>query len=568
MKNKNLSIEISNIKSINDFSMNFDLKPGLICLVGANGTGKSTILNAISLLMNPNKINTIFFDEKRDESCLKIVLNNKECVWNKDNGKWVKNGDIDVIKGFFESGIIYGNRFVNSSIRVINKYCQHYENINVDDLIDAQDFIYKNLGKILKGNEYYYKGLKTITKSMLNKQAKIIDNNSENYLLKKEKPFLLLKNSGYITQYKMSSGEYLLLKILDYIYYRITYNTDKSSRNEPFLIIIDEVEIALHPSSQKRFIQFCNQVSKENNICIIFSTHSRDIISNLNENQIYMLDYYIDSGNIKVTNPCYPNYAMRGIYEPSGYDYIIFVEDSLAKKIVLETISNGDLSKNKLINVSALGGWREVLNFTHEFKLNGMFNTSKVIIVLDGDVKDKFLKEYGSPCCTCNYHSFIKDNKNKVEECGLTLPKLDCNVVNNRYPYYHDVTFLPISSLEKEFKTKLVTNPDYDFICALETMNFFNNLAISDLVAQYKEKADEYFSTENFKKKGKEQIIDNYDLDGKILWRLIVKNTNHNLGVNELISYLCKLFPTSEDKLLKEAWSKFEKDLTNLLKKS
>ncbi|WP_312624901.1 AAA family ATPase [Scandinavium sp.] len=219
-----------------------------------------------------------FFDEKRATSSLSIKLGRDECTWAQSSGKWSESGDLAEIKGFHEPGIIYGSRFINSSLHVINNYCSHYVSFSEKDLSDAPDFVFKNLGKILKGNENYYKGLKTITKADLNRQAKAIQKEPENFLIRTERPFLLKKDSGFITQYKMSSGEYLLLKILDYIYYRITYASDKNNNKEPFLIIIDEVEIALHPSSQKRFIQFCNKVSREHGICIIFSTHSRDII--------------------------------------------------------------------------------------------------------------------------------------------------------------------------------------------------------------------------------------------------------------------------------------------------
>jgi len=50
------------------------------------------------------------------------------------------------------------------------------------------------------------------------------------------------------------------------------------------------------------------------------------------------------------------------------------------------------------VNVLALGGWREVLRFANEFKVNGLFHNTKIVIVLDGDIKSNFYKKFGSPC--------------------------------------------------------------------------------------------------------------------------------------------------------------------------
>lgn len=162
---------------------------------------------------------------------------------------------------------MYGNRFNNSSLNVINKCCDYYASFNEDLMTNASDFIVENLGKILKGNKDYYRGLKTLTKTMFLSQRREMKSkeqkcdeipnqskqkDTDSYLIRKVRPFLLLKDSGYITQYQMSSEAYLLLNILDYIYYRITYPSKQSlNSNDLFIIIIDEIEIALHPSSQK-----------------------------------------------------------------------------------------------------------------------------------------------------------------------------------------------------------------------------------------------------------------------------------------------------------------------------
>lgn len=579
---KKLTVNIKDVKSISELSLSIDLKPGLICFVGANGSGKSTILNVLSQVVEGGRIDKYFSDEKRNTSEIVIKLGDEQCIWGKVNNKWVQQGSIKQYKGFLESGVVYGNRFNNSSLNVINKYCDYYASFDEKLMTNASDFIVENLGKILKGNKDYYRGLKTLTKKMFVSQRREIKSkelecdgrlnqskqkDTDFYLIRKVRPFLLLKDSGYITQYQMSSGEYLLLNILDYIYYRITYPSKQSlNSNDPFIIIIDEIEIALHPSSQKRLIQFCNEMSQKNNICIIFSTHSREIISSLKPEQILLIDSHLNTGKLTITTPCYPYYAIRGVYEAAGYDYIVCVEDELAKKIVTETIKKLNLSKNKRVNVLALGGWREVLRFANEFKVNGLFHNTKIVIVLDGDIKSNFYKEFGSPCRTCNYMLFLETNQEIVRQHCDKVPQLNKNIVKDPYPIYQDVTFLPISSLEKEVRNRIVLNSDYDLIASLNCLDYFGGKAVSELIVEYECKSQDYFSTENFKRKGQEAKLINFDTDGKILWRLLTSNLSEYLAISDLVAYFCNVLPRMEERTT-DSWSQFEQNLQILLQK-
>ncbi|WP_114078280.1 AAA family ATPase, partial [Escherichia coli] len=59
---KKLSININDVKSISELSLSIDLKSGLICFVGANGSGKSTILNVLSQVVEGSRIDKYFSD--------------------------------------------------------------------------------------------------------------------------------------------------------------------------------------------------------------------------------------------------------------------------------------------------------------------------------------------------------------------------------------------------------------------------------------------------------------------------------------------------------------------------
>ena len=65
------------------------------------------------------------------------------------------------------------------------------------------------------------------------------------------------------------------------------------------------------------------------------------------------------SGKIKVKNPCHPAYAARTIYQEDGYDFLILVEDFLAKRIIQEIIDNNKSIDNNKLNIYFTIRWLE-----------------------------------------------------------------------------------------------------------------------------------------------------------------------------------------------------------------
>ena len=76
------------------------------------------------------------------------------------------------------------------------------------------------------------------------------------------------------------------------------------------------------------------------------------------------------------------------MYIHDGFDYIILVEDVLAKYIVDTTIKKLGLNSSKLINILPIGGWENVLKFQREVNMTNTFGIgTKVFSILDGDIQ-------------------------------------------------------------------------------------------------------------------------------------------------------------------------------------
>ncbi len=88
----------------------------------------------------------------------------------------------------------------------------------------------------------------------------------------------------------------------------------------------------------------------------------------------------------------------RCFFRHDGYDWLVLVEDELAKIVVENVIGQLKLSDSKLIHVTPAGGWNNVLALQYDlFKHNVLGVGKNIISILDGDIKEE-----------CNSHTLYK----------------------------------------------------------------------------------------------------------------------------------------------------------------
>lgn len=102
---------------------------------------------------------------------------------------------------------------------------------------------------------------------------------------------------------------------------------------------------------------------------VVFSTHSTEIINRIEADNIFMLED--NNGAITSLNPCYPNYAIRNLYVPNGYDFIILVEDELARAVVERLIRTNNMCESRLWHVVPSGDWAQTLKLQNDIKVVG-----------------------------------------------------------------------------------------------------------------------------------------------------------------------------------------------------
>lgn len=483
-------MEINNIKNIKNAKLTIPMDRGIYGIIGNNGTGKSTIMTCLAQTLFSHSLDSLRSEDVTDNSYVTFKEENRITSWKQDNScKWrsiQKAKERIHFNGMYEGSLFYGTRFNDS--KIVDDLLASSQ-IKEEDIVEADDYIKNKLSFILHGNFDYYRDLKRIRNKGI---AKKLDLENTPY-------FQEVKNI-LISQYRMSSGECLLISLLHFIYNAIVRRS--LPQDKPIIMLIDEIELALHPKAVNRLLDLLNELIKEHhNLVVILTSHSPEIIRRIRPANLFQIELSPEkNGTLIVNNPCYPSYAIRDVYMHDGFDYVILVEDDLARTIVKSIIDEKNLNISKLINILPVGGWTNVLKLQHELYMNSTFGVgTKIFSILDGDIKE-----------------LTKDNK---------YPKL----------------FIPIGSVEKFLKKVLVTDVNLEIKKELND-KFFYVTSLDTILEEY--------IKEN---KGK-------DKDGKILYKRIYNDLEQrSIEESTFIETLCKTSRKYID------FSKFEEDLKNFL---
>ena len=437
-----LIMDIKNVKSIKNIRFSFPLEKGLYAITGENASGKSTLVACASTVFFRMPM-IDYFGRPSSTASIEFTMGEAFRKWEYSNGKWNGTSSKEKmgINGFYEGSIIFGNRFKDTNMDALRTL----DKIQSDDVVIADQFISENLGIILHDNPRYYNTLYSI-KERIKREKNLIGH-----------PFFWKGDDGkYISQARMSTGENLLITILHSLNLRRMHRL-KFDDGRPFIIFLDEIELALHASSLRRLISFLKDISNELNAAVFFSTHSIELIRDIKPQNIFYLQRQLDH-SITVTNPCYPAFATRSLYSDDGYgnDAVVFVEDDLAKAIIDRIIIEKNLLNNVRIKVLPTGGWTNTIVMAHDIAVSRiLIKGTKIIVVLDRDIQSQ-------------------------------VP----NFMHSHPEYRHvQPDYIPIASLEKYLKNKLVENVDHSFYQKLSNY-VFQRLPLATLLNQYNREID------------------------------------------------------------------------------
>ena len=390
-------VHIKNVKGIKDLELSFkkdDKILDLIVLAGVNGSGKTTILEAIKdffdiFFDNKNNNNNdseksninleIFFEkfEKYSSYNLKRVKFLNTFHYEKsDNNTSLQNQTINNFESLAK--IIYvpaENNFekVKTDTTTLLRISQFINIINSNVIKDIPSYIATRRNYLATIEEDLT--MKEITNKVVNEINSIFSILELDVKLKgfskDEKTMPIFENSAgeEFDINDLSSGEkQLFLRTLS-----IKILEPKNS-----IILIDEPELSLHPKWQQRIIEVYKKIGENNQI--IIATHSPHILGSVSNENIFIL-YRDEKGKIE---------AKTGDELYSSYGQPV---DRVLKDIMgLESIRTPKIDKDleelrKLVDEDKY----ETKEFKEKYNdlLEILGNTDEDLFLIDMDVKIK-----------------------------------------------------------------------------------------------------------------------------------------------------------------------------------
>jgi ABC-type Mn2+/Zn2+ transport system ATPase subunit len=354
-----LHVTLESIQHVTSLKFELDLsKPGLVCVVGRNGVGKTTLIRALRNLGNADTfVRTATPYAFSAKSRITYVVDGSTVVFKYDTKIRSLNCKEIIppkLRGLIaaELPMPHGARF------------NYFKNASEADL-DIRKAI--ALGKHNPPEE--------LIAFLVTIYGSTRYSNMVEVKVKGKSYYAIVKSDGtYIREDYLSSGEYFLINL---------YRTIKESAQ---LIVIDEIDISLDSVAQANLAEWLRKFCGLYNRKIVFTTHSLAVMRQV-ENELF----YISESNGEISiNPTSYSSAKARLFGFVGWDRYILTEDEVLLgfiEAVIEKFCPRIFFRYKIIFIG--GGTQVVGLMKHNEQEQFLSSPDKVISILDGDQKNQ-----------------------------------------------------------------------------------------------------------------------------------------------------------------------------------
>ncbi|WP_363755500.1 AAA family ATPase [Sphingobium sp. LSP13-1-1.1] len=340
------TVEISNLRNIK--KLRFDIPDrGVWLLTAGNGAGKTSLLACLRRIGHPNAFPVHFASSLRSDRLDNHSEGSVTYEINGDTVEYAYRGERWTPRPRTNSHLF--QRFGYASVTYIGATAERItprpEDFETRHIRAADRTIIQAANEIFETNKFSM--LRTINLS------RGVGNDA----------FVLALDGNpttYHSEKHFSLGELCVLKLL-----RLLKQVNNNS-----MIIVDELEMALHPRAQVKLLRYLEAQAREKSLTVIFSTHSVTLLKTIERQRIIYLEKQ-DDGETKPIIGCFPTYAIGNIAadEETLPDIMLYVEDVFARDVLtafFEKFSDerfADPTERPTTKVVPVGGFKEVVSF-------------------------------------------------------------------------------------------------------------------------------------------------------------------------------------------------------------
>ena len=372
-------LSFKHFKNLTDLEIDFGEKY-ITGIFGANGLGKTTILSCVRCLYQPVYTPRRRRDGKPEPRPKVPEYNTNQPFGHVFYGNQFVNYDGSSIIAEYSDWqsesheiVATGEYFLRGAKRwrpgtTAKPVCPVYY-INMETCIPVMESrnYTADRNKRARLYQHIYKKSEDLRQAFADIFSHTIDiqpthNNGEDALC-------ITKDNTKLIFRDLSAGEQRILRVLDILFTAEEYS----------IILIDEIELTLHPLALDRLINVLNRQARKRHLQIIFTSHNQDLID---RKDIAVRSLHSMGSSIH----CMPGYNPMCMKLLNGEDnklLTIFMEDEMSKAIITTLLSR--MSKLTYAERCIFG------SFENSFKLACALSkvdklTDKMAFVLDGDV--------------------------------------------------------------------------------------------------------------------------------------------------------------------------------------
>lgn len=351
-------LAIEHIRPITSLIFEIDLSQhGIRCIVGKNGTGKTTLAKAIlNLALADTFVRTSTPGIFDDKSSIHYTVGDEEYLFTYDSAlrsittrKPVAAAHKDVVS--VELPAPYGQRFT-----FFRTLAERDEDIRQAVVLDR----YKKPSALIEFLSSIY-------------QDRRFDDLVEVQFRRGVCCCFILPGKRYLREDQFSSGEYFLINL-----YR------KVAQGTP-LVVVDEIDVSLDAITQARLVDQLRDICRRNKSTVLFTSHSLALMQTLEPDELCYMERD-DVAGITTLTPMSFNVVKSLLFQFKGFDRYILTEDDVLRQFlehVIDRYCSPTFYSYQIISLGGQGQAKGLMNRNTQYGFLGP--ADDVICLLDGD---------------------------------------------------------------------------------------------------------------------------------------------------------------------------------------